>query len=69
MDARSGRANISGGSTTTNGNARTNTRRNLGQAQDGNVGTGAPQVDMGVMYQFFVNMIQVGAAVVLVGGN
>lgn len=69
MDTRKGRVNIGGGSTTTNGNVRPNTKRNPGRAQTTNMGAGVPQDDMGAMYQFFINMMQAGAVVGLVGGN
>lgn len=69
MDARNGRVNLSGGSATTNGNDRPNTRRNRGRAQAANLGAGASQVDMGAIYQFFVNLVQAGSAAGLVGGN
>ena len=33
------------------------------------MGAGVPQVDMGAIYQFFVNMIQAGVAIGVVGRN
>ena len=50
MYYRNGRVNLSGGSTSTNGNATQNTRRYLVWAQAANVGARVPQVDMGAMY-------------------
>ena len=75
MEAGNGRVNLGGGSTTTNGNARPTTRRNPGrsananQSADANVSAGTPPVDMGMMYQFFINLMQAGAAAGAVGGN
>lgn len=75
MEAGNERGNLGGGSITTNGNARPNTGRNSGRQTNANpnananVGAETPLVDIGVMYQFFVNLMQAEAAVGVVGGN
>ena len=75
MEAGNGRVNLGGGSTTTNGNARPTTWRNPGRSADANQNANAnvsartPPVDMGMMYQFFFNLMQAGAAAVAVGSN
>ena len=56
MEAGNRRGNLGGGSTTTNGNARPNTRRNQGRQAnaipnaEANVGAGNPPVDAGMVY-------------------
>ena len=67
------RGNLGRGSTTTNGSVRPTTKRNPGQQADANqnvvtnAGAGNPPVDMGMMYQFFINLMQAGAVVGVVG--
>lgn len=67
MNARNERVNLGGGSTTTNGNDRPNSRTNPDRTQAANVDAGVPQVDMRAMHQFFVNIMQAGTAAGLVG--
>ena len=67
MEARNERGNLGGGSTTTNGNARPNTRRNQGrnaianQNAEANVGAGNPLVDAGIVYKLLANLLQAEA--------
>lgn len=75
MEARNERGNSDEGSTTTNGNARPNTRRNQGQQANANpnakanVGAGNPPVDAEMVCQLLVNLLQAGVVGNVGGAN